>query len=231
MTIHDYTPAGFFDNDINMMANRVQARHAVLVDAFRHVIADSSVLLLGAEDGRWCYSFAAAGALQVVGVEPSSELVERFVRLPDVGMRERIDLRNAAPIREMREEARAGRRYDVIAAFDVLEGPVPLHDWFSVSAALKPRLVVGDGLFAVSDEPIMALEKPRRPTHGAAATRLIPSRGAIEMAARDTGFELDWIDWTQLSDDARLGLSDYYQSGPMRRGSFTLMPRREPTQG
>lgn len=211
-----------------MMANRMQARHAMLVDAFRHAIADATILLLGAEDGRWCYSFAAAGALQVVGVESCGELVDRFARLPDIGLRERIDLRNADALAEMTAEAHAGRRYDVVVLFDVLEGAVPLHDWFSAIMALHPRLVIGDGLFATTDDPIMALEKPRRPVHGATATRLIPSHGAIAMASRDAGFDLDWIEWGRLHDDGRLGLSDYYQHGRKSRGSFTLMPKKDP---
>jgi len=225
MTVQDHTPNGFFESEVNMMANRMQARHAMLVDGFRHVIADSTVLLLGAEDGRWCYSFAAAGALQVVGVEPCGELVERFSRLPDIGLRERIDLRNADVLEEMIAEAQAGRRYDVVVLFDVLEGAVPLHDWFMAIMALHPRLVIGDGLFATTNDPIMALERPRRPIHGATATRLIPSHGAIAMASRDAGFDLDWIDWGRLHDDGRLGLSDYYQNGSKSRGSFTLMPK------
>ncbi|MFO7769994.1 MAG: class I SAM-dependent methyltransferase [Roseovarius gahaiensis] len=228
MTVQDQTPNGFFESDINMMANRMQARHAMLVDGFRHVIADSTVLLLGAEDGRWCYSFAAAGALQVVGVEPCSALVERFSRLPDIGLRERIDLRSADVLAEIIAEAHAGRRYDVVVLFDVLEGAAPLHDWFNAIMALHPRLVIGDGLFATTHDPIMALEKPRRPIHGATATRLIPSHGAIAMASRDAGFDLDWIDWGRLHDDGRLGLSDYYQNGSKSRGSFMLMPKNDP---
>ena len=63
MSYHQHVPGGFLDSEVNMMANRVQVRHAMLVDVFRHIIADATVMLLGAEDGRWCYTFAATGAL------------------------------------------------------------------------------------------------------------------------------------------------------------------------
>ena len=225
MTVHDHTPGGFFDDDISMMANRMQARHAMLVDGFRHAIADAAVLLLGAEDGRWCYGFAAAGALQVVGVEPSADLVARFGRLPDVGLRERIDLRRAGVIEEMRSEAQADRSYDVIAFFDVLEGQADLLALLREAQALRPKLVIGDGLFAARDEAVLLLERVKRPVQGRVGLRAIPSRGAVALAAREAGFELDWIDWSMIEEEARLGLSDYFQSGPKCRASFVLTPR------
>lgn len=226
MSYHQHAPGGFLDSDVNMMANRIQARHAMLVDMFRHVIADATVMLLGAEDGRWCYTFAAAGALQVVGVERSQDLVDRFSRLPDVGLRERIEMRHANPVDELQEDVKAGRTYDVVALFDVLDNVQDLHEVLHHIASLKPRLVIVDGLFAVTDDPVFVIERHRGPVRGGAKRqRLIPSRGAIALAAEDAGFDLDWLEWSQIPEEARLGLSDYYQSGSQRRFSLTLMPK------
>lgn len=224
----EHTPGGFLDSDVNMMANRIQARHAILVDMFRHVIADATVMLLGAEDGRWCYTFAAAGALQVVGVERSQDLVDRFKCSPDVGLRERIQMRHANPIEALQADAAAGRTYDVVAMFDILENVHDLHEVLTQTASLKPRLVVVDGLFAVTDDPVLVIERHRGPVHGGTKRqRLIPSRGAIALAAEDAGFDLDWRDWSQIPKEARLGLSDYFQSGSQRRFSLTLIPKVE----
>jgi hypothetical protein len=228
MSFHQHVPGGFLDSDVNLMANRVQARHAMLVDVFRHIIADSTVMLLGAEDGRWCYTFAAAGALQVVGVEPSFDLVARFSRLPDVGMRERIEMRHASPIEELHEDAEAGRTYDVVVLFDVLENISDLYELLHHVAAVSPRLVVIDGLFAVTDEAIFMIERHRGPVQdGVKQQRLIPSRGAITRAAEDIGFAVDWVDWRQIPEDSRMGLSDYYQSGAQKRFSLVLTPDDE----
>ena len=66
MAVMENGVAGFMDDGLTMMANRTQARHALLVDAFRHAIADSTVMLVGAEDGAWCYALAAAGAKNLI---------------------------------------------------------------------------------------------------------------------------------------------------------------------
>lgn len=228
MSVYDHAPGGFLDSDVSMMANRIQVRHAMLVDGFRHVIADSTVMLLGAEDGRWCYTFSAAGALQVVGVESSQDLVNRFLRLPDVGMRERINMRYGAPIEELYKEAEAGRTHDVVVLFDVIENVSDLYELFHHIAAVSPRLVVIDCLFAVTEEAVFVIERHRGPVHGGLKQqRSIPSRGAIALAAEDTGFEVDWLDWQQIPEDSRMGLSDYYQSGAKRRFSLVLMPSED----
>jgi hypothetical protein len=228
MTGLDEASVGFFGDDVTLAANRTQARHGMLVDGFRHVIADSTVLLLGAGDGRWCHAYAAAGALRVIGVEARRAEVARFGRLPEVGLRSRIEMRCADPQEALRAEAAAGERHDVIALFDMLEGCADLPGLLSMMARLRPRLVIVDGLFAVSEAPVLLMEHARRPVCGAPGLRLLPSRGAVALSARVAGFELDWIDWTMLEAQARLGLSDYFQSGAKCRASFTLVPALSP---
>ena len=207
-----------------LLANRHQARHAMLVDSFRHVIADATVLLLGAEDGRWCCDMAAAGALQVTGIEENADLVAAFRRLPGLGMRERIEMRSDTPMEALRDEVEEARTHDVVALFDVLEDVTDLHAVFARIRLLRPLLVLGDGLFARSEVPLLRYDRHRGPVAGRGRVRLIPSRGAVTMAAQDAGFEVDWTDWKMLPEDARGGLSDYYQSGPLSRATFTLLP-------
>ncbi|MDQ7069642.1 MAG: class I SAM-dependent methyltransferase [Rhodobacterales bacterium] len=95
--------------------SRMHARHAMLIDAHRHVISNANVFQLGAGDGTWCFAFAAAGASQVIGIEEDAKLVERFSDYPDVGMRERIELRCAKPLKALVEEISVGRQYEVVA--------------------------------------------------------------------------------------------------------------------
>ena len=224
MTMEMRSGPGFFEGDVTLMVNRRQARHAMLVDGFRHAISDSTVLLLGAEDGGWCYTFAAAGALQVVGVERDAELVEKFLTLPDIGLRERIDLRHAEPLDELEAEALMEQRYDIVAMFDFLEDRRDIIELFELVARLKPQLVLVDGLFDTSGEAVFALDKHRRSVAKRKRSTLIPSRGIAELAASEIGYDLDWLDWNNLSDDARMGLSDYYQQGRRCRGSYVLTP-------
>ena len=90
-------------------------------------------------------------------------------------------------------------------------------------AALRPRMVLGEGVVTNSCDPILRLE-PRRATGGTARPpHMVPSRGAITQAAEAAGFEVDWTDWTQLPPGLRDGLADYYRTGPICRASFTLI--------
>lgn len=210
-------------NNIDMMANRMQIRHAMLVDAYRHVVSDSTVLLLGAENGRWCYAYAAAGALRVVGVERNADLVERFGRLPDVGLRERIELRCNDTLSELEEEARCTRQHDIVVLLDVLEGVSELHHLFGLVARLEPRMVLVDDLFANTEEPVLLMQNGARKVGAPQSPhRLLPSLGAVALAARESGFDLNWLDWSAIDPADRIGLSDYYQTGPRRRASCMM---------
>jgi hypothetical protein len=221
----DIKPAGTVEETGNgMLANRHQARHAMMIDSFRHVIADATVLVLGAEDGRWCCDMAAAGALHVVGIEENADLVAAFNRLPGLGMRERIEMRCDRPLEALDDEADGSRTHDVVALFDALEDVADLHTVFARIRLLRPLMVLGDGLFARTDVPLLRFERHRGPVASRRGVRLIPSRGAVTMAAQDAGFEVEWTDWDMLPEAARAGLSDYYQSGPLSRASFTLLP-------
>lgn len=205
-----------------MMVNRLHARHSMLVDEFRHVVADSSVLHLGAEDGRWCYTFASAGALQVVGIEASAELVRRFERYPDVGLRERIELRCASYLEEVEAEVAADRQYDVVALFDVLEEVADPARLIAAVSRLRPRLVIVDGEFVISDEPVIQLvSTPSHPD-----IRKLPSPAALAAMADAAGLEPQWLDWTRIPEDARIGLSDYYRVEGRKRASAILVPGR-----
>ena len=145
-----------------------------------------------AGDGTWCYALAAAGALQVVGIESDAALVERFGRLPDVGLRERIDLRCADPVEEIRSEVRAGRQYDVIILFDLLEIVADLHDLFGLVRELDPRLVVVDGRFVDTEEPILWIDRTREAVAGRARPALVPGRGAVGMVGMRHPNRVQW---------------------------------------
>ncbi|WP_428511381.1 class I SAM-dependent methyltransferase [Roseovarius sp.] len=214
---------GTVEVTLRQRANRRQARYGMLFDCFRHVITDSSVLYLGAGDGKWCADLAQAGALQVVGVEAQDELIAQFDGLPSIGARERVEMRRAAPLDFLQTAADMDKRFDLVVLMDVLRDVSDLHEVFEDIARLRPRMVMGDGVLATSAEPLLRLE-PRRAAGGTArAPHMIPSRGAITQAATANGFEVDWTDWTQLPPSLREGLSDYYRSGPIARASFTLI--------
>ncbi|PYC46737.1 class I SAM-dependent methyltransferase [Litorivita pollutaquae] len=215
-------------NSAMMMVNRMHARHRLLLDAYRDVIVDSNVLHLGAEDGRWCYAFASAGAARVVGVEQNAEPVSKFSRHPDIGLRERIDLRCADPMKELAAEVQAERRYDVVAMFDLLENVADLFLLFSHIRALAPRLVILDGVFLISDDPVLRMVNHPVPSgegEGPLRPRAVPGPRALQVIAEALDYELEWVDWTQVPENQRVGLSDYFVTDGQKRASCTMVPR------
>lgn len=204
--------------------SRHQARHAMILDCFRHMIADTTVLCLGAGDGQWCRDLAMAGALHVLGVEESPALVEAFKRSAGIGAAERIEMVAATPQDKLAELAEAGRQIDVVLGFDLFENTGDLSRIFMHLMQLRPRIVFSDGLITPSEDPVLRLQRVRTKAQVGAQMRLIPSPPAIEMVARFTGFEVDWTDWSQIPETARAGLGDYYRSGPVVRSSFTMIP-------
>lgn len=205
--------------------SRHQTRHAMILDCFRHLIADSTVLCLGAGDGQWCRDLAMAGALHVLGVEEKPALVEAFRRTAGIGTTERIEMVVAASHGKLAELAAAGRQMDVVLGFDLFENTGDLTTIFTQLMQLRPRIVLCDGLIARIDDPVLRLQWVRTKAQDGAQMRLIPSPSAIEMVAQLIGFEVDWTDWSQLPEAARSGLGDYYRSGPVVRSSFTMIPK------
>lgn len=205
--------------------SRHQARHAMILDCFRHMIADSTVLCLGAGEGQWCRDLAMAGALHVLGVEESPALVDAFKRSAGIGAAERIEMVTAMSHEKLAELAEDGRQIDVVLGFDLFENTGDLAKIFTNLMQLRPRVVFSDGLITQAEDPVLRLQRVRTKAHVGAQMRLIPSPAAIEMVAKFTGFEVDWTDWEQIPEAARSGLGDYYRSGPVVRSSFTMIPQ------
>lgn len=216
--------ARVLEMSVDQARSRHNARHAMILDSFRHLIADSTVLCLGAGDGQWCRDIAMAGALQVVGVENSISLVNAFQQSAGLGADERVEMLAEQPVKALQVMAEQGRQFDVIVAFDLFQESADLTGIFSDLADLQPRIVFADGLIARMEEPALRLQSLRNDSDGYAHLRLVPSRSAIGMVADAVGFDVDWTDWNVLPEAARTGLADYFRHGPVARSSFTMLP-------
>lgn len=219
-----------FGDEVGKFASvsRMHARHAMLIDAHRHVISDANVLQLGAGDGSWCFAFAAAGASQVIGIEEDASLVERFSDYPDVGMRERIELRCAKPLKALVAEINAGRQYEVVALFDLLSNVADLYHLFYLIQQLQPNMIILDGLFVIADSPILELvssDTPDGALDGQRRPRAVPSQCALDIIADALDYELEWVDWNSVPEDGRSGVPDYFTTKGRKRASCTMVPR------
>ncbi|MEM7074805.1 MAG: class I SAM-dependent methyltransferase [Pseudomonadota bacterium] len=221
--VEDHTKA--VNLSLEQSRSRHQARHAMILDCFRHLIADSTVLCLGAGDGQWCRDLAMAGALHVLGVEDSAALVESFRRSAGLGAGERIEMIPGNPQDILSDLAAERRQFDVVVSFDLFENTGDLASIFTHLMQLRPRIVFADGLITRMDDPVLRLQRVRSKAQVGTQMRLVPSPAAIEMVAKFSGFDVDWTDWEQLPETARAGLADYFRSGPVVRSSLTMLPQ------
>lgn len=186
--------------DAGPMVNRLRMRHKILVDPHRDAFVGASVLVLGAGDGRWCYSIAAAGARRVIGVDESADLVARFARYPDIGLADVIEMRCACPCEAVMGP---GEEIDIILMMDVLEhceAPEALLDGV---VALSPDLVILDAVLGADH-----LAKPD-----------------VAALVEHRGFDLTWHNWGAVAPCDRRGLDDYYRVSGRRRMSGHFAPR------
>jgi predicted nicotinamide N-methyase len=238
---------GFFDflrnlpayDDTPGAARRLNLRHAALIAPFAADLAGARVVDLGAHDGRWSYALAAAGAAEVVAVEPRAELLARLPQFPNPAWRARIRPVQAEAIDHLETALRAGERFDFAAVFGLFYHIMDHNRLLLLLRRLGARLIVIDGEFLQPANPMiqMVREATAKPLNaapqfpGQAMTfKGVPSIGAIQAMAEALEYDLDWFPWDALPPADRGPVGDYFRPGRMRRATCVLRRRAGPDQ-
>ena len=215
------------------MVRRLRKRHALVVEPFRAELRGARVLDLGAHDGRWCYAFAAAGAREVLGVEPRAPLIEGFARFPDDDARGRVTLVEGEAGPALEAFGEAGERFDVVAVLGLFYHLMDHFRLLWLIRQLGPRLVIVDSDFSLARAPVIELVRERtdKPLNAVAqiggqarAVKGIPSFAAMEAMADALDYAVEWIDPAPLAADPE-GVRDYFRARKMRRAVCALRPR------
>jgi hypothetical protein len=223
---------GAFDATSHML-RRLRKRHALVVEPFRAELGEARVLDLGAHDGRWCYAFAAAGAREVMGVEPRAPLIEGFARFPDDAARGRVTLVEGEAGPALEAFGEAGERFDVVAVLGLFYHIMDHFRLLWLIRQLGPRLVIVDSDFSLARAPVIELVRERtdKPLNAVAqiggqarAVKGIPSFAAMEAMADALDYRVEWVDPAPLAADAE-GVRDYFRARKMRRAVCALRPR------
>ena len=217
------------------MTERMNWRHKFLVEAFRDEIENASVLDLAANDGRWSYALAGAGARSVSGVEARPELIAEFKHFPDPELRALVDLRCGDIFEEIRADIAHGVTYDVVAVFGIFYHIMDHFGLLRLLRELKPKLIIIDSEFIQRDNPVIQLVQERTDINVNAAPQIldqktavvgIPTFRAMELMARSLDYKLDWSDWTVVPQVHRSAAPDYFRppSEQRRRATLSLRP-------
>lgn len=215
-------------------AMRMNKRHDLLIKPHLEAIAGARVLDLGAHDGRWAYAFAAAGAAEVVAVEPRAALTARYASFPDAPFKDRVTFRHADLFDAMEDAIASEERFDVIAVFGLLYHIMDHIRVFRLLHALAPKLVLIDSEFMLRENPMIQLAKERTdkdlnayPAYPGQEIAVIgtPSMRALEAMAESFAFQTVWLKAETLFDTNRVGMQDYFREGIKRRGACRLTPK------
>jgi SAM-dependent methyltransferase len=212
---------------------RLTKRHALVVAPFVDDLRGARVLDLGAHDGRWCHAFAAAGAREVVGVEPRAALIRGFARFPESEARARVRLMEGEAVPALEAMGEAGERFDVVAVLGLFYHLMEHFRLLWLIRQLGPRLVIVDSDFSLAKAPVIELVRERtdKPLNAVAqiggqvrAIKGIPSIAAMEAMADALGYRVTWVDPAPLAADPD-GVRDYFRARKMRRAVCALTPR------
>jgi SAM-dependent methyltransferase len=213
--------------------NRLNKRHRFLVEPYRADLDGSSVLDIGAYDGRWSYALSEAGAREVVAIEAREESMALFESYPPGPIKDRVryvqgDVQDVLP-----RMIADGTRYDVVALFGFLYHVMDHYNLLKQIAQLGPRLVIIDSEFTMSPRPAIRLVREKTDNdhnsiaHVPGQTKApvgIPSRLALTWMAASLGYGVEWADWESLKPRERRGLDGYFTEPPgwKRRGTCAL---------
>ena len=214
-------------------ARRMNKRHKLIIDPVAGEIEGARLLDLGAQDGRWSYAFAAAGAREVVAVEPREDLTPRYEAFPEAEFKSRVRFRHADLFDALEADLASGERYDVIAVLGILYHILDHGRLISLLRAHQPKLVIIDSEFMTQANPMIQLSREKTEKHLNAApafdgqtTAVIgtPSRMALEILAESYDLATTWIDAKALFGTDRSGVQDYFRQGNKRRATCHLRP-------
>ena len=213
---------------------RMDRRQRFIIEPHLGDIRGARVLDLGSHDGRWPYAFSVAGAREVIGIEGRAEMIEQFSDYPEGPEKDRITLRQGDINEEVPRLASADERFDLVAILGLFYHITTHYTLLAQIRALRPRLVLIDGMFMTDPEPVIRLvpEDSSRQMNTLPAfagqdvtLKGVPSRAATDLMAKNLGYTITWLDWDKLSLEDRRDVPDYFQQGDRCRATCALRPQ------
>jgi SAM-dependent methyltransferase len=214
---------------------RLDTRHRFIVEPYIADIKGARVLDLAAQDGRWTYALAEAGAREVIGVEVRPELIEQYAEYPDDEVKSRTKLVPGDVFETVPQMADAGETFDVVAIYGLYYHVMDHYRLMREVLRLRPSLVIIDSEFSTAKRPVIDLyrEDPEKYFNSVAhiegqtlAPVGLPSRSAVEMMATSLGYSTEWADWDSLPESERQPVRDYFPGAKhqKQRGTCALRP-------
>ncbi len=215
---------------------RMNLRWNHIIKPFEQEIAGARLLDLAAHDGRWSYAFAGAGAKEVVAIEGRQELVEKFRSFPDSLFKNAVKISVGDLFPFCRDAVAKGEQFDVIAILGIFYHIMSHYDLLVLASRMKPRLIIVDSTFL--DVPHHVIRVQQEPTKGArnaiphfvgqlAAPVGIVSLPALHRMAATIGYSVKQVLWTDVPDEMKAPVKDYFRPEKNRRFTVELRPTQQ----
>ncbi|MFZ7092254.1 class I SAM-dependent methyltransferase [Primorskyibacter sp. 2E233] len=200
----DINDSGFFWNDayLNRMNNRAQR----IFSFDPALIQDARVLDIGARYGFWSWAAHQLGAAETVGIEGRQESANRGDKLMAPYKHDYL-IGNAFDI--MPKLADQGQTFDVMLNLGFYYHIYDHYGMLKLMDALKPKVIVIDSEIDDSDEPVVRIRKEKtwEPNNAIAEVEGQEfsavgnaSRGTIKLLAECFNYNVQWCDWSNLSN-------------------------------
>ncbi|WP_202081536.1 methyltransferase domain-containing protein [Caldalkalibacillus salinus] len=217
-------PVAFFDrynafyqtSSIGATKSRLNHRYQALIAHNQAIIKDKSILDLASHDGRWSFAALKNGATQVIGIEGRDHLVQKTnENMRRYGIAQQKYRFIAGDIFEEMNHVKPNT-VDTVFCFGFYYHTMHHMALLLKIKALNPQHLILDTHISPSQQPIIKLKWEDSSGEGAAIDntptgnkRVVighPSRSAIEMMLRDTGFSFQYFDWStrQIKDCPQL---------------------------
>ena len=212
---------------------RLNLRHRFIVEKNAAAIAGARILDLASHDGRWPYSFARAGAREIIGIEGRQSLVDEFEKYPSGPERDIIRLIVGDIAEQMEILVKAGESFDVVSCLGVYYHTMEHYRLMKLMTQLKPKLIIMDSEFALPGWPMMsfgleATDEGRNAIPTVAGQKMAPvgqvSQVGLEMIVQSLDYKVEWLDWNELGPKEQLIVPDYFRPKNRRRFTCNITP-------
>ncbi|SOH94170.1 hypothetical protein SAMN06273572_103199 [Monaibacterium marinum] len=174
------------------------------------------------------HRFVVAPFVQDITGARVLDLASQFAQYPQTDAKDRVTLIHDDIYSDLEQRGTRGETFDIVSMLGILYHVMDHYGFLVRVARLNPRLIIIDSEFITSKSPSIRLIRERTDNvlnatadlPGQAVTiKGIPSTSGMEAMADVLGYRCEWMDWSTLPEQDRVGLRDYFRDKPRCRGT------------
>lgn len=217
----DSYPNFYTTSNTTPFRNRLNSRFLALIDNNRDLIDGSSVLDLASHDGRWSFAAIKTGATFVLGIEARLHLLANAnANMQKYGIPSEKYSFILGDVHSEIEKI-PPNTYDIIFCFGFFYHTMNHMILLSEIQRINPKyLILDTGIAAVYNQPVIEVREENSEDEPMAVKMNelnnnnmvlagLPSRAALELMLRHSGFNWEYFDWQHAGIQTWEHIEDY----------------------